>query len=91
VAAERVVGADKLLKLQLEVGTGTRQIVAGVAQWYAPEALVGKVIVIVANLKPAEIRGIASQGMLLAAKVGKKHLALLTTDDPAFPSAATIG
>jgi methionyl-tRNA synthetase len=67
VSAERIEGADKLLKLQLDLGTETRQIVAGIAKAYAPEQLVGKSIVVVANLKPAKLRGVESQGMLLAA------------------------
>ena len=67
VAAERIEGADKLLKLQLDVGGVPRQIVAGIAKAYAPEQLVGKTIVVVANLKPAKLRGVESQGMLLAA------------------------
>ena len=79
VAAEKVEGADKLLKLQLEVGTEKRQIVSGIATWYKPEELPGKTIVIVANLKPAVIRGVESAGMLLAAKSGKE-LRLITVD-----------
>jgi methionyl-tRNA synthetase len=67
VAAERIDGADKLLKLHLDVGGVPRQIVAGIAKAYAPEQLVGKSIVVVANLKPAKLRGVESQGMLLAA------------------------
>ena len=67
VAAERIEGADKLLKLQLDLGGTSRQIVAGIAKAYAPEQLVGKSIVVVANLKPAKLRGVESQGMLLAA------------------------
>jgi methionyl-tRNA synthetase len=67
VAAERVEGADKLLKLQLDLGGQARQIVAGIAKAYAPEQLVGKKIVVVCNLKPAKLRGVESQGMLLAA------------------------
>ena len=66
-AAERIDGADKLLKLQLDLGGQSRQIVAGIAKAYAPEQLVGKRIVVVANLKPAKLRGVESQGMLLAA------------------------
>ena len=66
-AAEKVEGADKLLKLQVNIGTETRQIVAGIAKFYDPATLVGKKIVVVANLKPAKLRGIESQGMLLAA------------------------
>ena len=79
VAAEKVDGADKLLKLRLEVGAETRQIVSGIATWYKPEELPGKTIVIVANLKPAVIRGVESAGMLLAAKSGKE-LRLVTVD-----------
>lgn len=67
VSAEKVEGADKLLKLQVNIGTETRQIVAGIAKFYDPATLVGKKIVVVANLKPAKLRGIESQGMLLAA------------------------
>ena len=66
-AAERIPGADKLLKLQLDLGSEQRQIVAGIAKAYAPEDLVGKSIVVVANLRPAKLRGVESQGMLLAA------------------------
>jgi methionyl-tRNA synthetase len=77
--AEKVEGTDKLLKLQVQVGDEKRQLVAGVAQFYTPEEMVGKNIVIVANLKPAKIRGIKSQGMLLAAKDGK-DLKIVTID-----------
>lgn len=79
LGAERIEGARKLLKLRIEVGEETRQIVAGVAQHYAPEELVGKTIVIVANLEPAVLHGAESQGMLLAAKSGKS-LRLVTVD-----------
>jgi len=68
--AERIEGADKLLKLQIEIGSEKRQIVAGIALFYTPEELVGKTIVVVANLKPAKIRGVESNGMLLAATAG---------------------
>ena len=67
LAAERVPKSDKLLKLQVSLGTEQRQIVAGIGKKYEPEALVGKTIVIVANLKPAKLMGIESQGMVLAA------------------------
>lgn len=66
--AERVEGATKLLKLQIDLGAERRQIVAGVAEYYTPEKIKGMNIVVVANLKPAKIRGIESNGMLLAAK-----------------------
>lgn len=77
--AEKVQGADKLLKLQIKLGEEKRQIVAGIAKYYTPEQLIGKKIVVVANLKPARLRGIESQGMLLAASNTEK-LALLTVD-----------
>ena len=67
VTAERVPRSDKLLKLQVSLGSEQRQIVAGIGKKYEPEALVGKTIVIVANLKPAKLMGIESQGMVLAA------------------------
>ena len=65
--AEKVEGADRLLKLQVDMGGEMRQIVSGIALHYKPEELVGRKIVIVANLKPAKIRGVESHGMLLAA------------------------
>ena len=67
VVAEKVPNADKLLRLQVRIGEETRQVLAGIAQWYQPEQLVGQQIVVVANLKPAKIRGLESNGMLLAA------------------------
>lgn len=76
LAAERIENSDKLLKLQIRVGSEERQLVAGIAQHYKPEDLVGTEIVVVANLKPAKLRGVLSQGMLLAASDGEK-LALL--------------
>ena len=68
LAAEKVAGTDKLLKLRISLGDEERQIVAGIAQHYAPEQLVGRRIVVVANLRPVKIRGEESQGMLLAAE-----------------------
>ena len=67
ISAERVPKSEKLLKLQVSLGSEQRQIVAGIGKKYEPEALVGKTIVIVANLKPAKLMGIESQGMVLAA------------------------
>jgi len=69
--AERVKGANKLLKLRIDLGSEQREIVAGIAEQYSPEEMIGKKIVVVVNLKPAKIRGIESKGMLLAAKDGK--------------------
>ncbi len=67
LSAERVPKSEKLIKLQVSLGTEQRQIVAGIGKKYEPDALVGKTIVIVANLKPAKLMGIESQGMVLAA------------------------
>ncbi|MCK4573478.1 MAG: methionine--tRNA ligase subunit beta, partial [candidate division Zixibacteria bacterium] len=86
IEAERVEGADKLLRLQINIGSEKRQIVAGVAQHYPPDRIKGMKIVVVTNLKPATIRGVESRGMLLAAKAGKK-LTLLTPDDDLPPGA----
>jgi methionyl-tRNA synthetase len=75
--AEKVKGADKLLRLEVDLGYEVRQIVAGIAEAYAPETLVGRKIVIVANLAPRKLRGLESNGMLLAASLegGKPVLA----------------
>ncbi len=82
--AERVEGTDKLLRLQLDVGDlGPRQIVAGVAEAYETDQLVGMKIVIVANLKPARIRGVESQGMLLAADLGGRPIVATFGEDVA--------
>ena len=84
VAAERVPGADKLLQLRVDLGTEERQIVSGIAMAYTPEALVGRTIVVVANLKPARIRGVESQGMLLAADSGGRPI-VATFEEPVTP------
>lgn len=67
LAAEKVEKADKLLKLQIDLGTEKRQVVSGIAQHYMPDSLIGKNIILVANLKPVKLRGIESAGMILAA------------------------
>ncbi len=92
MAAERVEGTDKLLKLQLDLGPSTdsgqateqRQIVSGIAEKYAPEDLVGREIIIVYNLEPKSLKGIESQGMLLAAS-GDGFISLLKTDEDVPP------
>ena len=90
VQAEKVPDAEKLLKLQVDAGSEKRQIVSGIAGFYTPEELIGKTIVLVANLKPAKIRGVESYGMLLAAKHGD-NLRLVTVDAPDFPGGASVG
>ncbi|MCR1899523.1 methionine--tRNA ligase [Irregularibacter muris] len=77
---EKVKGADKLLKLQLQMGEEKRQVVSGIAQHYTPEELIGKTVVVVANLKPVKLRGEESQGMILAASKGKQ-LTIVTVDE----------
>jgi methionyl-tRNA synthetase len=79
VAAERVEKSEKLVKLRVDIGLETRQVVAGIGKSYAPEDLVGKSVVIVANLKPAKLMGIESQGMVLAAS-GGDLLSVVTPD-----------
>ena len=68
-AAERVPETDKLLKLTIDVGTETRQVVAGMADTYEPDALIGKQVPLLMNLEPKTIRGVESHGMILAADV----------------------
>ena len=77
----RVEKADKLLKLQVDLGYEKRQIVSGIAQWYSPEDLIGKKVIVVANLKPAKLRGVESQGMLLAADVGDDAVVVFAPDN----------
>ena len=78
--AEAHLQADRLLVLQVELADGQmRQVVAGIRAWYQPEQLIGKQVVVVANLKPAKLRGIESQGMVLAASDGSQ-LGLLSPD-----------
>jgi len=79
LAAERIQGADRLLKLQLDLGFEKRQVVAGIAQHYRPEELVGRNLIVVANLKPAKLRGELSQGMILAATGPDGRVVVLTT------------
>jgi len=79
IEAERVENSEKLLKMQLNVGNETKQVVSGIAKFYSPEDMIGKKVVFVANLKSAVLCGVESQGMILAATKGKK-LSLLTID-----------
>jgi methionyl-tRNA synthetase len=85
--AEKIEGADKLLRLLVDLGEEQRQLVAGIALHYQPDELVGKTVVVVANLKPAKLRGVESQGMLLAASAGDA-LKLVTVDGQIGPGAA---
>jgi methionyl-tRNA synthetase len=82
--AEKVKGADKLLRLEVDIGTEVRQLVAGIAEAYAPETLIGRKVVIVANLAPRKLRGLESNGMIVAASIegGKPVLASFLEDVP---------
>ena len=90
-AAEAVKRSDKLLKLTVQCGGQTRTVVSGIAKHYAPEDLVGKTVVLVANLKPAKLKGIVSEGMLLAAADDEKGLLRLLTVDGDIPDGTEIG
>ncbi|WP_263384114.1 methionine--tRNA ligase subunit beta [Granulicella arctica] len=77
--AERIPKADKLLRLEVDLGYEQRQILSGIAEWYTPEELIGRRIVIIANLAPRKMRGLESHGMLLAASSGDNTKPVLTT------------
>jgi methionyl-tRNA synthetase len=87
--AERIPGATKILKLKIDIGTEHRQMVAGIAETYAPEDLVGKKLIVICNLKPAVIRGVESQAMLLAA-ITADDKALIPFFDRDIPAGAIV-
>lgn len=87
--SNRVEGADKLLVSKIKIGDEVRQIVSGIANFYAPEEFVGKKVAVVTNLKPVKLRGVLSEGMILAAG-DKKNLALLSPDSD-IPDGTVIG
>jgi methionyl-tRNA synthetase len=82
LACEKVPKAKKLLKLQVDLGYEKRQVVSGIAKWYAPEDLIGKKIILVANLKPATLCGIESNGMILASGEETVRVVFLADDTP---------
>lgn len=88
VECKKHPNADKLLVLQLDLGYEKRQVVSGIAKHYAPEEMVGKKVILVANLKPVKLRGELSQGMILAASVGEQLT--LATVDPGMPNGAIV-
>lgn len=88
VDAERVPKTDKLIKLQVKIGDEERTIVSGIAQHYEPENLIGKNVIVIANLKPAKLRGIESRGMVLAASDGEGNLVL--ADAPGIASGSKV-
>ena len=89
LTAERIPKADKLLLLTVDIGEEKpRQILAGIAQYYEPEKLIGRKIAVVANLKPRKLRGYESQGMLLAASVGEEGKPVIATFTEDVPNGA---
>jgi methionyl-tRNA synthetase len=89
LAAEAHPNADRLLVLHIDLGGERRQLVAGIRAHYQPQELVGKQIVVVANLEPAVLRGVESQGMLLAASDAEGRLAIVTPEKP-LAAGATV-
>jgi methionyl-tRNA synthetase len=85
--AERIVGADKLLKLTVDIGTEIRQICAGIAQFYEPDSLIGRKVAVVVNLAPRKLRGVESNGMIIAASVGPDGRPVLA----GFPEDVEVG
>jgi len=83
--AEKIPGSKKLLRLIVDLGSEERQIITGLAQWYRPEDLVGKYIIVVANLKPKKFMGYESRGMLLATCNDDEKPVLITVAEPVKP------
>ncbi len=82
VEAEDVPGSKKLLKLKVDLGElGTRQILSGIKEWYRPEEIVGKYVIVVANLKPKKMMGLESQGMILMADSPKKPVFIVPEEE----------
>ncbi len=88
ISADKIPGADKLYQLDVDVGTERRTMVAGIAEWYSPEELAGREVVVIANLAPARIRGVESQGMVLAADVN--GAAVLLGPDKEVPVGSSV-
>ncbi len=89
-AAEAIPGATKLLKLQVDIGTEVRQICAGIAEYYAPEKLIGMKVVVVTNLQPRKLRGVESNGMIVAASIGEQGRPVLATFGEDVPAGARL-
>jgi methionyl-tRNA synthetase len=89
-SAEKVAGADRLLKVLVDIGDEVRQVLAGIAQYYAPEDLIGRKVVVVANLAPRKMRGQESNGMIVAASVGPEGRPVLATFTEDVPAGAKL-
>jgi methionine--tRNA ligase beta chain len=81
VTVEKIPGSKKLIRLDVDVGNETRQLVAGIAEDYTPKSLIGKLVPILVNLKPAKLMGVESRGMILAVDVGGKPILLHPDQD----------
>ena len=91
LSAERIPKADKLLVLKIDIGEEQpRQVLAGIAQYYEPEKLIGRKVVIVANLKPRKLRGFESQGMVVAASFGEEGRPVIATFTEDVPNGARL-
>ncbi len=91
LTAGRIPKADKLLLLTIDVGEAQpRQVLAGIAQYYEPETLIGKKVVVVANLKPRKLRGYESQGMVVAASIGAEGRPVIATFTEDVPNGARL-
>ncbi len=90
INSERIEGADKLLKNTVEIGKETKTICSGIAKWYKPEELIGKIVIVVSNLPPRKLRGIESQGMLLCAEDTEKDIISLLTVDKLVSSGCEV-
>src|SRR4030095_5232584 len=91
VSAERIPKADKLLLMKIDIGEeNPRQVLAGIAQYYEPEKLIGRKVVVVANLKPRKLRGFESQGMVVAASYGEEGRPVIATFTEDVPNGARL-
>lgn len=90
IQAEKLKKADKLLKIYVDLGNEKRQIISGIAAYYEPEELVGKKVIVVANLKPVKLRGELSQGMILTGEDPDGRLSLTTVQDPSLPNGSVV-
>jgi len=88
--AEPIPGAKKLLKLTVDIGTEVRQVCAGIAEYYAPEKLIGMKVVVVTNLLPRKMRGVESNGMIVAASIGDQGKPVLVTFNEEVPNGARL-
>ncbi len=89
LTCEKLEGSDKLLKMQLDAGGEKRTVVSGIAKWYTPEEMVGKTVVLVANLKPAKLRGVVSEGMILCSEDENGRLSLVAPEQT-MPAGAVV-